>query len=207
MDDAKKIHQAADRLLKCDWSEVKQNHELLNGAPCTPDLLKEWVRFFAIKATFDSPVIIPPPAIENIWRTVLLMPRTYIKLCAVATGKPKIVDHEPLYKNISHPAIFTHMMYCKIYREYPCEEIWPNYCVPNVEINVKTLTGKIYKVRLHSSENIRDLKREITSQAGFCHDMMKLFFKGNQLADESIIADIGITEGSTVILIIRLGGC
>ncbi len=76
-----------------------------------------------------------------------------------------------------------------------------------IEINVKTMTGKIFKLPVHPSSSIDHLKSLIGEHEGISPDSFRLIFAGKSLDGEKILAEYGISNDCTVHLLLRLGGC
>ena len=74
-----------------------------------------------------------------------------------------------------------------------------------IQIFVKTLTGKCLTFTIKPSDTIDLLKSKIQDKEGIPPDKMRLVFGHSQLEDSFRIADYGIQNGSTVHLVLRLG--
>nr|ALD61631.1 polyubiquitin [Cichorium intybus] len=72
---------------------------------------------------------------------------------------------------------------------------------------VKTLTGKIIKLRWGFFASIDDLKAQIQEIEGIPPHHQRLFIASKNLDDGVTLADYKIQQGSTLDLFLRLGGC
>ncbi|KDQ56412.1 hypothetical protein JAAARDRAFT_195056 [Jaapia argillacea MUCL 33604] len=72
-------------------------------------------------------------------------------------------------------------------------------------VTVVTLTGKRVSLQLDPDSRVISLKRAIQNKEGIDPSQQRLVFNGTDLADDSrTIASLGIEEGSTVHLVLRL---
>ncbi len=76
----------------------------------------------------------------------------------------------------------------------------------NIQIFIKTLTGKTITLNVGSYDNIKYVKLLIKLKEGIPFDQQRLVFKGRQLEDNRSIADYDIQNGSKLYLILRLRG-
>jgi ubiquitin len=77
---------------------------------------------------------------------------------------------------------------------------------PEQQIFVKTLTGKTICVGVERSVTVDDLKRQIWDKEGIPPDQLKFVFNGQLLSDGHRLADYGITNESTLHMVLRLRG-
>jgi ubiquitin len=75
-----------------------------------------------------------------------------------------------------------------------------------ISFYVKTLTGKTLTINLKVTDCAKDVKQEIQDKEGIPPDQQRLIYSGQQLKDEEILNDLGITNGSTLHLVLRLRG-
>ena len=75
-----------------------------------------------------------------------------------------------------------------------------------IEINVKTMTGKIFKLPVHPSSSIDNLKSLIGEHEGIPPKCHRLVFAGKSLDGEKTLAEYGISNDCKIHLLLRLGG-
>jgi hypothetical protein len=74
------------------------------------------------------------------------------------------------------------------------------------KLYVKTLTGRVYELMMHSRDTVDDLKTMILNEHGIPIDIQRLVFGGKELEDGMRLTNYNINNEYTVHLILKLRG-
>ncbi|OQS04498.1 ubiquitin family protein [Thraustotheca clavata] len=73
----------------------------------------------------------------------------------------------------------------------------------NIDLNVKTLDHRVFRVNLLASSSVPQLKRKIEAETGVVCDRQRLIFRGKVLKNENDLAFYALEDGHTLHLVIR----
>lgn len=76
-----------------------------------------------------------------------------------------------------------------------------------IEILIKTLTGKKFSLKIFDNITVLQLKSKLKELEGIPEDQQILMFNGNQLEDNQYLKDYSICDKDTIHFILRLKGC
>jgi len=196
-------------------------------------LLEEYKRFLAIKTISgdtEEPLSLSPSAlVDLVWHEHILHSRQYRLAC---TKLGVILDHDPCGARDSANAIekrlnMTKAFYRLIFKEDAPDKYWKRIenfdddLLENeteypakrrkksktVNLVVKTLTGNNLNIRCSKDDEVETLKARIQDVEGIPADQQRVIVAGHQMTDGRKLNDYGVEDGTTVHLILRLGGC
>ena len=76
----------------------------------------------------------------------------------------------------------------------------------NMQIKVKTLTGKEINIDVDPDTKVERIKDRIEEKEGIPPNQQRLIFSGKQMSDEKTAADYKIEAGSVLHLVLALRG-
>ena len=74
------------------------------------------------------------------------------------------------------------------------------------QLFVKTLSGKTVSIECEESDKIEDVKAKIEEKEGVPVDQQRLIFAGKQLDGQKTLQEVGIDEGASLSMVLRLRG-
>ena len=77
----------------------------------------------------------------------------------------------------------------------------------DMQITVRTLTGKTIILEVEANNTIRNVKHKIWKREGFPPDKQWLIFAGKKLNNEQTLSDYKVLKGSTLHLVVHLHTC
>ena len=75
-----------------------------------------------------------------------------------------------------------------------------------MQLFVKTLAGKTVSIECEESDKIEDVKAKIEEKEGVPVDQQRLIFAGKQLDGQKTLQEVGIDEGASLSMVLRLRG-
>lgn len=199
-----------------------ENHLLIEFIPLwrtlrvTPDVALQFVRALAVKDLTQPGGL--PSALDVIWHRALLETQDYQTLCERLRG-PGIFVHHTTKSAADDDDVArqsrvdsTVHAYRKRYREEPDPELWDDDLaveVPSFQVFVKILNGKVVTMpNVMEDTRILTIKRYLEIREGTAPaEQQQLIYGGRALADEKTCGDYGVTNYSTLHLVLNLRGC
>ena len=75
-----------------------------------------------------------------------------------------------------------------------------------MNINIRTLTGQIYKINVKNTNTVNDLKFIIEQKYGIPMERFVLTASGKHLLNNTLLSNYNISENSTLYLVYRTYG-
>ena len=75
-----------------------------------------------------------------------------------------------------------------------------------MDINIKSLSGKIIKVNVNKTDTIGQIKEHVQDMEGIHPSYQRLIFNGNLLPNHKIISESNIIQGSVLHMFLELRG-
>lgn len=75
-----------------------------------------------------------------------------------------------------------------------------------MNINIKSLTGKIIKMNVKETDTINQIKERIQEMEGIEPDQQRMIFQGSLLTNDTKISDTKIVSGSVLHIVLALRG-
>lgn len=88
---------------------------------------------------------------------------------------------------------------------YLSEDGFSDSC-EDVEIQIETLMGNSFDIRVSSTDTIQDIKQRIQRVEGVPVTQQNLIFKSEELKNTKRLSDVGITDGSKLKLVLSMRG-
>lgn len=77
----------------------------------------------------------------------------------------------------------------------------------NMQIKIKTLTGKEVDLNVEPSDTIRKIKEKVEEKEGIHPDQQRLIFNGKAMPDTKLVSDFKDLKGGSIVhLVLALRG-
>ena len=75
-----------------------------------------------------------------------------------------------------------------------------------MNINIRTFTGRIYRINMNITDTVRDLKFVIQQKHGIPREKFTLITSGKHLLNDDFLSRYNLSENPTLNLVYRLYG-